>query len=554
MSVLLERLFGSIIGLITFSLVVLPYYFISKKYFEEYALPVSLGISISCSIFIGYILQAFSALAIFPLVVVASYLVAYRYGEPNFKLDRALAGLMVLGFSSRWIPNFFTGVVPNYLVPSGNDQKHHLYLTEIISDAGTVPETWQAGFNLPIYYNPGFALLAASIDQIPFTDPMGLLYSVPFMMSTAFGLLMYPVCKELGFERKYSLFSVVVILFGSYSMFVVHAFGGYAQLASMVAMATSVVFFLRYRRERSRIDFIFLVVSIAAMGLSHYYVAIFLGIFFGFYLLRERSKDALLDMSLPGATAIILTLPWFLTALNSIPESTTSSILSFNSLTPGFDPIYMIFLSLGPLSVLLALFYRKMSELDVYAAWGSLVLMLSQTAVFGVFILIGSRWWHGAVLPLGVLAASGAKEIHRKYVSDYLTFRNFMAIFLIVNLVGVSLMYNYRYTQNLRFTTTQDYQTFEYIEENTSKDVLIHNSGRAGQWTLPVAEKNITSPFLPVTPERVNENMKEYDRLYQNRNWEKLEQKGVDYYFIDERSEKIPETCLREYKSLYRCG
>ena len=549
---LLERLAGSILGLVAFSIITLPYYAVSSKHLDEYPLPASIGLSVSFTIFIAYILQYFS-LRLFPVAVLGTYIVAYRYGTFDLEYDRTISTLFLLGFAVRWIPNFFTGKVPNYLVPAGADQQHHLYLTRLISESATIPETWQAGFNHPLYYNPGFALLGASVDQLPLTDPLGILYSIPFMMSTGFGVLMYAVTKELRFKRKYAVFSSVVILFGSYSMFVVHSFGGYAQLASMVAMATSLLFFLRYRKERTRLNLVCLITGLAAMGLSHYYVAVFMGIFYGLYMLKNLEYQAFLDITIPGAISVLITSPWFLRVYRTVPESTGSAILNFNSLSPGFDPLHLVFLSLGPFSVMLSFFYLKKSQLDVYAVWGSIVLVLSQTAAFGFYILIGSRWWHGAVLPLGVLAASGAKNIYEKYLEDFITFKTFLRLFLVVNLLGVSMMYNYRYTTHRDSTTLQDYQTFEYVEEELPEDTLIHPVGREARWVLPVSYRNLTDPFIPVAPKNLVERMKRYQELYREGKWERMSSKGVDYYLIPEKKE-VPPGCLKVHKSLYTCG
>lgn len=522
----------------------LPFYFISNRIFEKYQFPLSFGLFYMITVLIGYILQFFYLIHIFPYLVAILYVIALKFGKFK-KPDKWLVIIFIAFFVLSSLPLLFVETLP----VNGGDVGFHSYLSKIIYEERTVYTNWVLMGGMEINYFFGFHMVVALISFLSISSLANTFFTLPAFLFSIMAISVYPIAREFGLDHEKGLFAVVMAGFGSLFALFPIVWGGYAQMGGMLAFAYTFFFMIKWTKRKNYKYLIFYSLFSAVLFLSHYMVFLMFVISLVSFWLGKREINFFIKSLQGPILGFVIISPWiFRLAYNTIQYNVGASLFGPTALNS-----FNLLMVTGPITLILA-FLSKDKKFIPFYIWIIITLLLTQSNMFGFYPFNSGRWIYAVMIPLSILSPIGFYKFCGKYLKK-IDIKILIITFLLLNVIVSESYFFYSSMIKRPPTLKEDYETFLYMKDNTPENEMVFISGSSGHWIPFISQRAIANPFLSNSEKNQDfiDMVELRENLYKNREWEKLKEININYYFISEE-EQIPEGCVVVHKRLFICS
>ena len=310
--------------------------------------------------------------------------------------ELALFGVLVLAAFTRYWP------VRNLEVPMWGDSYQHSLITQLLLDNKGLFQNWYPYAELQTFtYHFGLHTLVASFQQIT---------GLPVYQATLwFGqilnlfalLALYPLAVKVGSSRWAGVAAIAIVGFLSPMPMFYTNWGRYTQLAGQVILPVAIFLILTILDSGSLHWRPTLVVwlLLAGLGLTHYLVLIFTGLFYTAYLIMEMGNHRTLlhikQFFWQAFGAGLLFLPWLARLFQGklptilslqITASAERAAVSVNTLaiTGDLQSFLPAFLWLALLLALGWSLWRRNRLIALISVWWLLIVFAANLQWFGL--------------------------------------------------------------------------------------------------------------------------------------------------------------------------
>lgn len=510
--------------------------------------------------------------------------------------ELALFAVLALAAFTRFWP------VRNLEIPMWGDSYQHSLITQLLLDNGGLFQNWQPYAELQTFtYHFGLHTLAASFQQFTGIPAYQATLWLGQILNLFALLALYPLAVKTGASRWAGVAAVAVAGFFSIMPMFYTNWGRYTQLAGQVILPTA-IYLIMTVLDSGSLNWKPTVVIwfvLAGLGLTHYLVLLFAGLFYVAYLLMElRTHQTGLHIKQFAWQALgagLLFLPWMgrlfqgkLPSIfnNQVAASVEKAANAVTSPTPFGDlqtymPAFLWILFIFALSWGL---WRRNRMVALLGLWWLFILFAANPHWFGlpgvdsisnfavmiaIYIPVGtiiggsagwlvtdlksyqSRWENSAALPI----ENNTKS--RRWIISL------MWVLIVILAIGASLWGARLRLHDIQpakyaLVTTQDLQAIDWMQENmTSKPRILVNSffayggsliagSDAGWWlpllagmetTLPPLNYGMEKGPFPEYVQWINELTAEIQARGVNdaQVLEMLEERGVTHVFIGQQ-------------------
>jgi hypothetical protein len=288
--------------------------------------------------------------------------------------------------------------VDNLLLPAWVDSVHHVLITRIIAETGSIPTTLEPYLSVPFSYYFGFHGCAAIFSLISGFSPEESVLILGQVLNACVPLAVYRLAKALWNRQDKALIAALLVAFISQMPAYYVTWGRYTLLTGMLILPLSMAEYIHVLEKHTwKTNPILLIIFLSGMFLAHYFTGILFALFILFDALflyfsggDNRTRKLIVGI-VPLMLSLVLLGPWILRAFHLSGYSLETSFTIPATLTDwsGVQNYakYLLKLS-GPLRNhffiafgilgILPMFREKATR--SFAAWSILIVILSMPA------------------------------------------------------------------------------------------------------------------------------------------------------------------------------
>jgi hypothetical protein len=294
-----------------------------------------------------------------------------------------LAGVLLLRFYQ------IRGVV----LPPWVDSIHHVLITKVILENGSIPGTLAPYLSVPFSYYFGFHGVAALVSHLGNLPAEKTILILGQLLNACMPLAIFRLGHALWNDRTKALIAALLVAFFSQMPAYYVTWGRYTLLTGMIMLSLAMAELVEANRDKFTAgNFGVLVLTVIGLALSHYFCLVLFAVFLVLYLpyvyfssgrqLAPAHKNSLLAVLL----AFILLSPWLIQAYR-LSGYNTAFNLTLPSISNGWQSIqtnaeYLFrlagplrnyfFLGLGILGIIPTMINRHSRILGI---WGVIILI-----------------------------------------------------------------------------------------------------------------------------------------------------------------------------------
>jgi len=311
-------------------------------------------------------------------------------------------------------------------VPLWVDSLHHTMITQLIRDAGMVPQTYRPFMPVDNFiYHFGFHSVAAMIGRLTGAGSQEVVLVLGQVLNVLCATSAYLLAKRMSRSRMAGFFTFVLVAFISTMPAYYVSWGRYTQLTGMVILPVAMIAFMRVPESREHCwrDVILAAFLATGLFLSHYRVTIFYAsfclVYTAIWAWGKRSNSKWLVRGLKSilvtlGCAAVLVIPWlYRLGIGFIfPWGTFTSRLAgeagytdmpWGLLWSGNNRLLLLMAAGG----LLLAIWQKKRDLIVIGLWVLVTFVLLNPTLWGgtsTWLVTNASLVISLYLPVGVLA------------------------------------------------------------------------------------------------------------------------------------------------------
>jgi hypothetical protein len=333
-------------------------------------------------------------------------------------------------------------VVRTLDVPMWGDSYHHTMISQLIVDNGGLFDSWEPYAALDSFsYHYGFHSAVAAFNWITSSDISRTVLWVGQIINVLVVLALYPLGLRIGGTKWAGLGAVIVAgLLVPIPMSYVN-WGRYTQLSGLMILPVCAYLIWEVVKSKEiKWGLIFcLWIMLAGIGLTHYRVLIFSGLFLiALFIVEVWNRNILsliLRMMIIGVGALILFSPWLVQVFGSTimdvfqdqistPASKiTESTQQYNSI--GNITNYLpAWIWLSSLIILLWGIIKRTKGVILIGLWWALILLAANPHWFslpGTGVISNFAIFISSFIPAGLLLGTGFGWVYEKFEQSHIS-------------------------------------------------------------------------------------------------------------------------------------